>query len=71
MTGRDDNLLIPLMMEILDAQRTLIKDVVSQEAAPRLSAPVLHTVPVRSAAGLDVDSMQAMEGRCVRRARSR
>lgn len=41
---------IPLMENILYAQRLLTEYMMPQQAAPRLSAPVLHSVLVKAAA---------------------
>lgn len=47
-----DERLTPLIDNIGDTQRKFDAHVVSQQAAPRLNAPRLHSVPVRLAARL-------------------
>lgn len=42
----------PLTEKSLDTQRALTEHVVSQQVAPRMSAPIPQSVSVRSAAGL-------------------
>lgn len=55
MVSHDDGRFTPSMEKILDTQRTLDAHAVSQQAAPRLNAPVLRSVPVKLAAGLPGD----------------